>query len=1307
MSFPTRWYSSDQSLEFLLVVVLGVTIVSSAAWLAARWGQAVAAVRHPLLLSAVVCCLALPAARWLAGTADIGLLRLPIFDGADETSAAATARMLAGSRHQPPQKTAQRALDAEQDGARDRARSSRSPLAGDSAIVPRGERATAPPSSARRATALPLGGSDLRFACEVPSATDAPPVDLPLSCEPSAGTTPGGGIAARAPYRLSDASLIGIPLGGLVAGALLAWSIGTMLALVRLGRSAWGVARLRRRAWPAADSHMLRLLSETAAQQGMRHVPPLFVTRELVPPMAVGWWRGAIVVPQRLLGQIGDDQWCDIFAHELAHLARGDQRTVLLEALTAALYWPLLSVHALNRELNRAREELCDNVVLATGGPLRYGRTLLKVAELLTSARAPAAAVGIVGRRGELERRIGRLIDPRRCTRIAASRATRSAVVLLFVAGGLLLSTTRLSASATTAETETAPIKKPAPLAAPASEVPPVLCPSPVSDAVPAPEFAPAPASAPAPITEAVLDSGPAPASDSAPATERAPSPEPSAPDVTQAPAPLEAEPADGEADATITLRGTVMGPDGEPVAGARLFLNIDEWTESIELGRSDDQGRYHFNVPDVVLRRIVSPGHALASRQAALIATAEQFGAAWVELPSVAGGRMGAMHAEYVHDIRLVEDVPIVGRIVDTDGEPLADAVVRVRGIHELADPRWKLMHPAIAAGDPDLMTREQTDVNHWFTPLYPTAWTALAAATTDAEGRFRMAGVGGDRAVTLDVSGPGVWSASFSVLTREDVADFTAAIRAKYPRTPRSFGDFYPQREEKPEGDQGVQLFGPRPTVEVDRARTVAGIVRDGTTGEPVAGVRVSTAGFYGKATTDASGRYRILRVEDEESLLVYAKPPDAERYLTVVRRFSNVEGLGETAADFDLPRGVVIEGRVLEADTGRPIVSAPRYGCHYPATGGPLRAGYVYYFPLSTNSELRGAPAGLYFEGFPTGKSNHSTWVEIAPDGEFRIAVPPGPGVLLVKAMVGFPTWETALVGSWNEGDGLHRLMPYTRLTRRAAADDAGGDDLESFAGFAGPIGLTGHDVYHAYRVIDPPADATTLDLDLMVERAGTRVVRFVDRDGRPLEGVTVQGLVAQHRSMRVVAEGAQIEVVGLQPGERRELLATTSTAEGRVTLAGRTFVEADVEQPLEVRLDGPATISSTLLNAKTGEPLEGYSVLVSYPQMLGSSSEMGIIWPPPGTSDPPKTDAQGRFTVPGVLPHIGVSLRFREPREQATGPFGSAQTYTPDDPPELVLSPFEIRALDPLRIRPAVRKAGAVGAKRVEAATAPPQ
>ena len=95
---------------------------------------------------------------------------------------------------------------------------------------------------------------------------------------------------------------------------------------------------------------------------------------------------------------------------------------MLLQELARALYWPIVTVHGLIRELGQAREELCDNHVLRGRDALSYGETLLHLAELSWEARPLRASVGILHWKGALERRIAGLLDQRRSTMTGNSR---------------------------------------------------------------------------------------------------------------------------------------------------------------------------------------------------------------------------------------------------------------------------------------------------------------------------------------------------------------------------------------------------------------------------------------------------------------------------------------------------------------------------------------------------------------------------------------------------------------------------------------------------------------------------------------------------------------------------------------------------------------------------------------------------------------------------------------------------------------------------------------------------------------------
>jgi RNA polymerase sigma factor (sigma-70 family) len=534
------------------------------------------------------------------------------------------------------------------------------------------------------------------------------------------------------------------------------------------------------------------------------------------------------------------------------------------------------------------------------------------------------------------------------------------------------------------------------------------------------------------------------------------------------APARVDGKP-EADSGQSIILRGNVLGPDGQPVAGARLHLVADAWSGPVDRGTTRPDGSYELRLPEETFRHNFDNGNASPRVQVALIATAEGLGAGWLNLTSGQRDGKPAMGREYTHDFHLAGDHPITGRVVGAGGIPVSGAVIAVNGIRDVADGRWAPILAAIKSLDPGPLFTAASHPNNWSYPMNMRAWEMIAPATTDADGRFRITGVGPDRWITLRVTGPGVQPVEVAILTREDVDDLARTSRSGSPK----------------KADFGYVLFGPSPTIEVTPARTIAGAVRDAGTGDPITSVRLGgvTAGnaYIGQMNIDAHGRYRGVRSDSESVIWVYALFDRPEPYLSAVRRFANAAALGEIVADFNIVRGVLVTGRVLESATGRPIISAPRDDC---GTPGALLAGNVFYFPLSTNTALLGTPAGMYFEGPPHGEARSLT-AEINGDGVFRIAVPPGPGVLVVKASPGLPVPWTE--GEAKESTKFRHLFPYRSLTFRTQNDGAPASDTGSLPGFAGRIPLA---PYHAYHVINTAADAATFSVELRVRRSGVR-------------------------------------------------------------------------------------------------------------------------------------------------------------------------------------------------------------------------
>lgn len=178
-------------------------------------------------------------------------------------------------------------------------------------------------------------------------------------------------------------------------------------------------------------------------------------------PLAVGFGRPAILLPVGFREVFIPEELRDVLVHEAVHLQRGDHWILLLQGLAAAAYWPVVTVHLLNRALSRAREELCDNAVLAERDAVSYGQTLLVVAEHAVRGQRLALAPSIIGR-GELERRVAALLDHRRDRRTHVGRRVTWIVAAGLLAVSILAGTTRVIALADDAQKDTATPKEPA-----------------------------------------------------------------------------------------------------------------------------------------------------------------------------------------------------------------------------------------------------------------------------------------------------------------------------------------------------------------------------------------------------------------------------------------------------------------------------------------------------------------------------------------------------------------------------------------------------------------------------------------------------------------------------------------------------------------------------------------------------------------------------------------------------------------------------------------------------------------------------
>ena len=233
----------------------------------------------------------------------------------------------------------------------------------------------------------------------------------------------------------------------------------------------------------------------------------------------------------------------------------------------------------------------------------------------------------------------------------------------------------------------------------------------------------------------------------------------------------------------------------------------------------------------------------------------------------------------------------------------------------------------------------------------------------TTDDQGRFLIRGVGRDRAIRLTVSGPTIQTKVIHALTR-DVAplDLTASPGNTY------WGAFY-----------GAPLRRTRPLPTMP----VVGVVTDRDTGRLLSGVHIACFQLADEsarlflheieATTDRNGRYRLVGLPKGRGNHVLVLPGNEQPYVRRALEIAESHGLEPVNLDIGLKRGVLIEGRVTDKQTGEPLQAD------------------VMYNAFEDNPHLAAAPG--YEEIVPDYVLRDRT----GTDGTYRIVGLPGHGVI----------------------------------------------------------------------------------------------------------------------------------------------------------------------------------------------------------------------------------------------------------------------------------------------------------------------
>ncbi len=603
-------------------------------------------------------------------------------------------------------------------------------------------------------------------------------------------------------------------------------------------------------------------------------------------------------------------------------------------------------------------------------------------------------------------------------------------------------------------------------------------------------------------------------------------------------------------------VTGRIAFASGAPAADAHVAViamrvqpprggDLSPGSEVLAEGQADDNGNYR-----LTLEGVSSKTHRFAS----LIARKDGMAVAWKGIN---------LHEAGVEaSLTLPAEELIRGKLVDIEGQPAADIHLLVQTITKRSED-----------GVPGLSVE-------FFGEQTPAAW--IQPVSTDDQGRFEIHGVSEPHGVRLTVVDSDRFAPQEILLNTGELGD----------------RDYRPLMKNVGRGEEAVLVLAP--------AQVLEGVITYEDTGLPVPHARVKILASQQGNTTiplagtaDADGKYRIspppgIRFD------VIAYPPDGVPYLVRQTEKPIIWQDGDTSrqANVALPRGVLVRGKVVEADSNAPVQGVA-----------------IQYVPEAANNPN-------IADDIVTG------WQAIHISNErggFEFGVLPGPGRLLLHGP---------------EGKYVLREIGARQL-------------------FWGKPG--GRRNYaHAVHEINPDHDTGQIDVTISLQPGATVAGQIVDEKGEPVaEALVITRLINYAAPTSLTWQGntpptlgGRFELSCLEVGKeypvhfldaKRRIGATVNLQAGRVS------------QTVVLRPCGNA--QARILDSQ-GEPRVGIRValeMVVTPgphqldreagrrgELLSDAALVEIIDNTNYRLGRPKTDDQGNITFPALIPGATYTL-----------------------------------------------------------------
>ncbi len=130
------------------------------------------------------------------------------------------------------------------------------------------------------------------------------------------------------------------------------------------------------------DSYLTNISNQLSSNFRLIKTVSVYLSDKICVPLTLGFIKPIIVFPIALINQLSAEQTETILLHELAHIKRNDYLLNMLLCIVQSFLFFNPAIWLMEREINKYREQCCDDLVLDnTQHTIAYARALLLIEE--------------------------------------------------------------------------------------------------------------------------------------------------------------------------------------------------------------------------------------------------------------------------------------------------------------------------------------------------------------------------------------------------------------------------------------------------------------------------------------------------------------------------------------------------------------------------------------------------------------------------------------------------------------------------------------------------------------------------------------------------------------------------------------------------------------------------------------------------------------------------------------------------------------------------------------------------------------